>query len=1022
MVRIIFYADNELLLRYQEERKKDLFEVIVNALVKELGDDGVGDAYADAGILTADIDCDSSFEDIRGFIYDASQLNDEDSQYTRMSIFKISTDPSLTSMEEEAKRQRGSDFAKRVDLLHVMREELEKTVLGQTHAVNQMATGLLNAYLKGEGESSPLETFTLMGPSGCGKSLLAEETARLLYEIDGTKYKILNVADYESNGTYDDIISFVYNNPRCVLVFNNLLKCEKIGGLIVSALTTGECDSVSFRNAIMIFTTNAGASIYNSSFTGNLSNISEEALNEAIDSSFVSSIANELKKGKKMMLSFAPQRVLKSSASSEIRHVLEDFSSKTNIETECELDDIATAILYMNKGSYNVPTIRENAKKLFERELADLFSQVDYKEGLPLLCMIKKIKLELSLKGAEDSTKELFAKRDLRTLVVCDKSSEEYFKSLTVENVAFETATTAKEAKEIIKNGVDFVLLDVLTGAKKSSNLPTDLEDYKTQGTDVYEYIETYFREIPLYLISDTSYGIYKTAYMSFLNNIARDIIYFDDTLTEEVSRAVRMIHEEIELSRDLAKLIDSEKVLTYKTKQILSKDGRTLTIQLGGLALENAERAIVGRYLTSYLSSFTFDDVIGHESAKRVLRSYASFLTQKGDYFGNQQPRGFLIYGYEGLGKSLLAKALAGETNSTLVSYDASDVIFEENRLVDPIVKRIKEMFKHAKQSAPAVLLIEDADKLLLANEEISRALTGELDALNKNKKQPVLVVATTSRDKSDIPSKIAEHFDRLIGVFFPNKDERRTFIKRYLAKNNITSLSDEAIENFVTTTYYWEYRQIKTILDFAVRNARGKKLTDVMLIDAADLYEEGEETGSLTGIDLEATAYHEMGHYLIGYLLGGRPSYVTIVSRGYFLGYTRGDMREGDTTTSKRELLDRICVCLGGRAAEVLMYGEEGLTGGASSDLNKATRCAKNVVCYLAMDEFLYTTHQIENENSIPEAMLKRIDEILHEQYERTLKLLSENKDKLEALTRALIKKKSLTGDECERIMSEL
>jgi cell division protease FtsH len=240
-----------------------------------------------------------------------------------------------------------------------------------------------------------------------------------------------------------------------------------------------------------------------------------------------------------------------------------------------------------------------------------------------------------------------------------------------------------------------------------------------------------------------------------------------------------------------------------------------------------------------------------------------------------------------------------------------------------------------------------------------------------------------------------------------------------RHLEKKGITTLSKDAIDTFITRTYGGTYAYIKTLLDFAIRSARGQALTDKMLAEAFDLYKTGEENEHSDDDDALRVSYHEIGHYLIGYLNGDHPPFVTIVARGSYGGYTAIDAHEGEGNQyTRQKMLNEICCCFGGRAAEYVVYGEDGINMGLASDIVMATSCARWMVCDLGMGKFLYAVEGIGNDN-IPKEMLDEIDEILHEQYDRAVKLLTENRDKLDILAKALMEKKSLTGTECEKLI---
>ena len=1020
MKRIILYVNNEIIKKYKKERKEDIFKVVTDSFVNELGEEKIMSAYAEAENLTVDVVCESDNEDIRNFIYDSMDLNDDDACDTEISIFNVSDDDSITyskQLEIEGNRER---FVNGVELFYELRDELNKKIIGQAHAVNEIASGLFNASIKTPSDSV-LASFTLMGPSGSGKSLLARAVMEFLNDRVGTSYKAFGEADYEKDSCVSDILSFVSKNPKCVLFFDDIESIDKyIVTVIVSAFETGEYDDVSFRDTIMIFATKSGEGIYNSSFTGNFANVSEETLKEALsnDGRYTYLIKYQCN-GKLIMLNFASPQILRDYAKNEIERRINELAEKTNVKIKCKSTELATAVLYMNKHEYSISAINDSVKRLFERELADLFMQIDRRTGRPLLSTANKIKLELSFDDATEKVKNLFSDRELTALVICDEKQAMTFNRIKnkLKNVKLVYASSYDSAVQSIREGVDFILLDVLLGVEDMKKVPTGLDDFKSIGIDVYEYIETYFREIPTYLISDVDYGVPNQAYACFLNSVARDLIFVKSNKTTALEQSIKEIQEGIELARDVAWLISEKYYLTSKTRQFVSDDGKTVTVKLDSLCLENVQRDIKSRYLTSFLASARFSDVIGHEIPKRIFAKYASFLTMKK---AQEPPKGLLAYGPSGVGKKLLAKALAGETNATFISYDADELCYEE-KTVGNVIDRINLIFNQAKQSAPSVLFIENIESLIIeSKEEVVRAFFNGMGMLNQDKKRPVVLIAST-RHGNEYFEDVIDNFDRAVGFFYPNKEERREFIKRYLASCKVNTISEQGIDTFTVYTYGNTYMGIKTIIDFAISTANGIPLTDSALMNANDLYEMGEETGGIDEQTYLRVAYHEMGHYLIDYLHGNRPSYVTIVARGEYGGYTMiGNDEEKGPGKTKKDYLDRICTGFGGRAAEVLIFGEKGINTGIGSDIREANWDAKRIVCRYGMGKKLSNIEALGIEEPTAD-MLKEIEEILQEQYERALRLLGENRGLLEALTMELVKKKMLTDYECEKIIAE-
>jgi len=275
---------------------------------------------------------------------------------------------------------------------------------------------------------------------------------------------------------------------------------------------------------------------------------------------------------------------------------------------------------------------------------------------------------------------------------------------------------------------------------------------------------------------------------------------------------------------------------------------------------------------------------------------------------------------------------------------------------------------------------------------------------------------------DKDDLNEDFVNKLDKTILMTLPDAKERELFIRTRLAQYPVAGqLSETSILNFATRTVYYSFGDINAIIEFLMKNSRGEDITDKALLDAIDSYELGE--GRKMNKDEELrTAYHEIGHILLFYLCGGHPTFVTIVRRGDFCGYAMPEIKEERMDKNRQEYLDSICSSYGGRVAETLVYGETiGTNSGFSGDIASATRAARIMVCYLGMGKSLISMDAMGSSMEIPQSMIEEIDAILHEQYERATKLLSENRDLLEVLAKRLYQEKFLAGSEIEKIINE-
>ena len=427
------------------------------------------------------------------------------------------------------------------------------------------------------------------------------------------------------------------------------------------------------------------------------------------------------------------------------------------------------------------------------------------------------------------------------------------------------------------------------------------------------------------------------------------------------------------------------------------------------------------------------FDDVIGAEDAKTTMKDFLRYLKNPKQYTesGARPPRGILLYGPPGTGKTLLAKALAGESNVAFIQKNSTEFL---TKYVGGGPKSVRDMFKQARKYAPAIIFIDECDvfatkrtgsEIGRSGEEVLTAFLSELDGFVFDAKKPVLVVVATNYQISGngptvLDPAFVRRFDRKICIELPNTEERERFIKYYLNKHSIKTIDDETVKNIASRTYGYSPANLEMVIELAIRNAGGNDVTPKILNDSLDEEASGK-VNKFSEESVKRTSYHEAGHTVIHWLCGKKPTFVTNVSRGGYGGYMLTEVDDSEATSRKQDLLDDICCSLGGRAAEIVVYGEEsGLTTGASGDLAQATRVAKTIISNYGMESgILAAFNPHEFGPSIDEMIFKRVNEILISEFERACKMLTDNRDLLEKVTSKLIEKNSLTKAEIEELL---
>lgn len=443
--------------------------------------------------------------------------------------------------------------------------------------------------------------------------------------------------------------------------------------------------------------------------------------------------------------------------------------------------------------------------------------------------------------------------------------------------------------------------------------------------------------------------------------------------------------------------------------------------------------------------TNITFNDVAGLAEAKEELQEIVDFLKTPKKYtdLGAKIPKGALLVGPPGTGKTLLAKAIAGEANVPFFSLSGSDFV---EMFVGVGASRVRDLFKQAKEKAPSIIFIDEIDAIgrargrsvsMGANDErentLNQLLT-EMDGFGTNS-GVILIGATNRADVLDRALMRAGRFDRQIFVDMPDLNEREEILKVHLKPLKLDITVDVAF--LARQTPGFSGADLANICNEAALIAARKKKKSVDkqdFLDAVDRVIGGLEKKNkiITNEEKRAIAFHEAGHATVSWLVEHASPLVkvTIVPRGRSLGAAWYLPDERHLTTTE-QMLDEICAALGGRAAEEVMYGK--VSTGALSDLEKVTKQAYAMVTMYGLNDrvgnisFYDSTGQSEYTFGKPysERLAQTIDEevskIVEGQFERSKRILTENKDKLIALATQLLEKEVIFKEDLEKIFGE-
>ena len=440
-----------------------------------------------------------------------------------------------------------------------------------------------------------------------------------------------------------------------------------------------------------------------------------------------------------------------------------------------------------------------------------------------------------------------------------------------------------------------------------------------------------------------------------------------------------------------------------------------------------------------------TFKDVAGLEGAKEEVQEIVDFLKNPKKYtiLGGKIPKGALLVGQPGTGKTLLAKAVAGEAQVPFFSLSGSDFV---EMFVGVGASRVRDLFKQAKDKSPAIIFIDEIDAIGRARgksnftgsnderENTLNQLLTEMDGFGTNTN--VIVLAATNRaDVLDKALMRAGRFDRQIIVDLPDIREREEIFKVHLKPLRITKNLN--IDFLAKQTPGFSGADIANVCNESALIAARKNKKSVGkqdFLDAVDRIVGGLEKKNkiITAEEKNTIAFHEAGHATVSWLLEFAAPLVkvTIVPRGQSLG-AAWYLPEERMIVRTEQMLDEMCATLGGRAAEKIMFNK--ISTGALSDLEKVTRQAKAMVTVYGLNDeignitYYDSTGQSEYNFSKPysEETAKKIDKeissIIEKQYNRACQILKKHKTKLKVLAKRLLEKEVIFKDDLVSILGE-